>query len=123
MFELKVKTKFAAAHRLQMVSQKCENLHGHNWKIEAYVQGENLNSADVLMDFGDLKLYLRDIIETLDHTYLNELTLFDHNIPSSENIAKYIAKTLQKKITEPGIKVTKVSAWESDNSCATYLTE
>jgi len=121
MFELKVKTKFAAAHRLQMVGEKCENLHGHNWKIEAYVQGSKLNEADVLMDFGVLKKHLKEIMHTLDHKYLNELSLFDHDIPSSENIAKYIAEGLQKRIQETGITVSRVSAWESDNSCATYI--
>ena len=82
MFEIKVLSHFAAAHKLQMVAKKCENLHGHNWKIESCVIGEKLNEAGVLMDFGELKKYIAEIMERLDHKYLNDLNLFHDNIPS-----------------------------------------
>lgn len=121
MFELKIVTFFAAAHQLKMVSKKCENLHGHNWKIEACVAGENLNHAGVLMDFGDLKKHLSKIIAKLDHKFLNELDFFHNGNPSSENIARHIAQELQIAIKDPTIKVSRVSAWESENSCATYI--
>ncbi len=115
MYELKVTTRFAAAHQLNMVGEKCENLHGHNWKIEVYVGGEKLNSAGVLMDFGDVKKHVRDIMQTL-------LPLFSASCqPSSENIARYIADELRSRITEPGIRITRVAAWESDDACATYI--
>ena len=64
MFELKILTHFAAAHQLQMVAKKCENLHGHNWKVEVCVAGERLNEAGVLIDFGELKVHVREIIES-----------------------------------------------------------
>lgn len=121
MFELKVITKFAAAHQLRMVAKKCENLHGHNWKIETHVAGKELNSAGVLIDFGELKTHIRDIMNILDHKFLNELDFFDGNNPSSENIARFIAEKLQAKLKDQGIKVTKVTAWESDDACATYI--
>jgi len=121
MFELKVKTRFAAAHKLTMVGEKCENLHGHNWKIEVSVIGEKLNDGGVLIDFGDIKKYIATIMNKLDHTYLNENKIFEKIPPSSENIAIYIAVNLQKMIKEPSIKVSRVSAWESDDSCATYI--
>lgn len=121
MYELKIETYFAAAHRLTMVGQKCENLHGHNWKIEACVTGEKLNEGGVLIDFGEVKKYVAEIMAQLDHTYLNEIDSFATQPPSSENIALYIAKELQKKITDPSIKVSRISAWESNNSCATYI--
>lgn len=73
MFELKVTDHFAAAHQLRMVAEKCENLHGHNWKVEAYVAGKQLNKAGVLVDFGEVKNHLSEIMNTLDHKYLNEL--------------------------------------------------
>ena len=121
MYELKVITRFAAAHQLKMVAEKCENLHGHNWKIEACVAGERLNSAGVLMDFGEIKKHLSEIIEALDHRFLNELEGFRDRVPpSSENIAAMIAKRLQAAIREPGVRVTRVTAWESDDACATY---
>ncbi len=122
MFELKIKTRFAAAHQLTMVGEKCENLHGHNWKIEVCVGGEKLNEAGVLMDFTIIKKYVAGIMTKLDHKFLNELELFkDYGQPSSERIAVYIAEELSKMIKEPGVKVTRVSAWESDDSCATYI--
>lgn len=125
MFELKVKTHFAAAHQLTMVGEKCENLHGHNWRVEAYITGENLNAAGVLMDFGIVKRYVRGIMKTLDHKFLNDDPVFKGN-PSSERIAQYIAERLQRDIdgdpgTGKGIRVSRVSAWESDNACATYI--
>ena len=122
MFELKVTTRFAAAHQLKMVGEKCENLHGHNWKIEVYVGGDKLNSAGVLMDFGDIKGHVADIMRTLDHKFLNELDFFKNGAPpSSEHIAWYVGRELENRITEPGVRVTRVTAWESDDACATYI--
>lgn len=123
MFELKVVTHFAAAHQLKMVAKKCENLHGHNWKVEVCVAGEKLNEAGVLVDFGKLKQDVAEIMTTLDHNFLNELDYFnDSNPPSSENIAQYISTSLQTMLKDPEIRVTSVTAWESENACATYLT-
>ena len=122
MYELKVVTDFAAAHQLKMVAEKCENLHGHNWKIEVCVAGENLNNAGVLIDFGELKQYISEIIARLDHKFLNELDYFhDDNPPSSENIARYIADALQSMINNSDVKVIRVTSWESENACATYI--
>lgn len=121
-FELKVTGSFAAAHKLQMVAKKCENLHGHNWRVEACVRGESLSSAGVLIDFGILKKYLRAILEELDHKYLNELEPFLGNNSSSERICLYIAEELQKKIEDPLVKVSRITVWESDDACATYNT-
>lgn len=122
MYELKVKTHFAAAHRLAMVGEKCENLHGHNWRVEVCVSGNELDAGGVLVDFGVLKKHVAAIMETLDHKYLNELDIFSETVPpSSENIARYIAVSLQQRIEGGNTMVSRVSAWESDNSCATYI--
>ena len=120
MYELKVLTDFSAAHQLRMVSEKCENLHGHNWKIEVRVEGEKLNDAGIVMDFGVLKKHVAEIMSTLDHKFLNELDFFPDDKPSSENIAKYVATSLQSRMTDPSVRVASVSAWESDNACATF---
>ena len=122
MFELKIVTHFSAAHKLKMVAKKCENLHGHNWKIEVCVTGEQLNNAGVLMDFGELKTHVADVVAMLDHQYLNELDCFDGN-PSSEKVAIYIAEALQEKIDTPSLTVSRVTAWESDDACATYISQ
>jgi 6-pyruvoyltetrahydropterin/6-carboxytetrahydropterin synthase len=122
-YELKVVTRFAAAHRLTMVGAKCENMHGHNWTIEAYVAGGQLDGAGVLMDFGLIKARLREIIGRLDHQYLNELEMFAGRQPSSERIAAYVAEELRRAITAPGVRVSRVSAWESEDACATYIVD
>ena len=122
MFELKVKTHFAAAHQLKMVGEKCENLHGHNWKIEICISGDKLNKAGVLVDFGIIKQHLSAVMLTLDHKFLNELHFFSHdNPPSSENIAVYIADELQALIQDQNIRVSSVTAYESENSAAKYM--
>jgi len=123
MYELKVQTHFAAAHQLRMVADKCENLHGHNWKVEVYVKGKELNDAGILMDFGEIKRHVADIMTVLDHKFLNELDIFPDGNPSSESIARYVADTLQAKIHDPAIAVARVTAWESDNASATYIPE
>jgi len=120
MFELKVINHFSAAHQLKLVAAKCENLHGHNWKIEVCVKGEKLNDACVIMDFGQIKKYVSEIMTSLDHKFLNELEWFKEINPSSETIAMKIAYELQKKIDDPSVKVSSVTAWESDDACATY---
>ena len=125
MFELKVKSRFAGAHQLTMVGQKCENLHGHNWNVEVCVAGEMLNDAGVLADFGDIKKAVRQVVDgQLDHKFLNELEMFKETQPTSERIAVFIAQQVQAyldaHITED-IFVSSVMAWESDDACATYF--
>ena len=121
MYELKVVTRFAAAHQLAMVGSKCENMHGHNWKIEVYVTGEKLNTAGVLVDFGEIKAHLAEVMKKLDHRFLNELDYFPDGNPSSENIARFVARELQAKIDNSSARVSRVTAWESDDACATYI--
>lgn len=122
MFELKIRTHFAAAHQLKMVARKCENLHGHNWKVEVCVAGGQLDQAGILMDFGVLKARIKEIMASLDHKFLNEMACFEGN-PSSERIAMYIAQGLQERLDGTGVRVSRVSAWESDDACATYIPE
>jgi 6-pyruvoyltetrahydropterin/6-carboxytetrahydropterin synthase len=121
MYELRIITRFAAAHQLTMVGTKCENMHGHNWKVEVYVTGEKLDQAGVLVDFGVIKKHVSDIMNKLDHKYLNELDHFQKNQPSSENIAYFVATELQQRINSSTINVSRVTAWESDDAGATYI--
>ena len=121
MYELKVVTRFAAAHQLTMVGSKCENMHGHNWKIEVYVTGKELDKDSVLMDFGVIKKKVAEIMDMLDHKYLNELSCLEGKQPSSENIAYFIASELQQRIDNPTVQVSRVTAWESEDAGATYI--
>ncbi|MFC1494827.1 6-carboxytetrahydropterin synthase QueD [Thermodesulfobacteriota bacterium] len=120
MFELKTITQFGAAHQLRNYDGKCENLHGHNWKIEVYVKGEELDKDGLLVDFIIIKDKTKEIIERFDHMFLNDLECFSEINPSSENIAKYIYEELEKEINNKKVKVSRVAAWESDTACATY---
>jgi 6-pyruvoyltetrahydropterin/6-carboxytetrahydropterin synthase len=121
MYELKIISQFGAAHQLRDFGGKCENLHGHNWKIEVYVTGERLDKTGLLMDFGILKKATQKALDTLDHQFLNELEYFREINPSSENIARYIYEMLKKEWNSQEVRISKVTAWESDTACATYL--
>ncbi len=122
MYELKVVTHFAAAHQLKMVGEKCENLHGHNWKVEVRVRGRDLGQGGVLIDFGVIKTHVREIIKLLDHRFLNELKWFDDQTPpSSENLARFVAERLAERLADTPVSVSSVSAWESEDACATYI--
>jgi 6-pyruvoyltetrahydropterin/6-carboxytetrahydropterin synthase len=96
-------------------------MHGHNWKIEVYVMGENLDKAGVLVDFGVIKKHVAEIMAMLDNKYLNELPSFENKQPSSENIAYLIATELQQRIDDSAVTVSRVTAWESDDAGATYI--
>jgi 6-pyruvoyltetrahydropterin/6-carboxytetrahydropterin synthase len=120
MYELKTITQFGAAHRLKNIGGKCESLHGHNWRIETCVKGEELDKNGLLVDFKVIKNEVDRIIEGLDHKFLNELEYFKDRNPSSENIARYIFDILQNAMNNKDIKVSRVIVWESDSACATY---
>lgn len=120
MYELKIITHFAAAHQLRDFKGPCENLHGHNWKIEVYIVSEVLNKAGLVIDFGILKEKTAAIIKELDHKFLNDLSPFKDRNPSSENIAQYIAEQLSSELDSSTIRVSRVASWESDTACATY---
>jgi 6-pyruvoyltetrahydropterin/6-carboxytetrahydropterin synthase len=120
MFELTVETTFAAAHQLRGYEGKCERMHGHNWKVHVHVVSDRLDEQDMVMDFHELKKLTNEAIAPLDHSLLNELFPFTEKNPSSENIAKWIYDTLQKKINSRHTRVSAVTVWESDSASATY---
>ena len=120
MYELKVITNFSAAHQLREFEGACEDLHGHNWKVEIYVTSETLTEAGIVVDFRVLKKHVKTVIAGLDHKFLNDLEAFKDENPSSENIARYVAEQLSLLLEDPGIKVSRVAAWESETACATY---
>ncbi len=121
MYELKIITEFSAAHNLRNFPGKCEALHGHNWKVEVVVSGEELDGSGVVLDFAEVKAATSKVMSEIDHRYLNELPFFVEHNPSSENIARYIFERLQEKITDERVRVRRVTAWESQDACATYL--
>ncbi|MDO8746674.1 MAG: 6-carboxytetrahydropterin synthase QueD [Thermodesulfovibrionales bacterium] len=120
MFELMVDTTFAAAHQLRGYKGKCEQLHGHNWKVQVHVVTEKLNDIDIAIDFHDLKELLDEVITPLDHSFLNDIFPFTEKNPSSENIAKWIYDSLNKKLSDEHVQVSAVTVWESETTAATY---
>ncbi|MEI7904405.1 MAG: 6-carboxytetrahydropterin synthase QueD [Candidatus Firestonebacteria bacterium] len=120
MFEVKVLSEFAAAHYLRGYKGKCENMHGHNYKLEVIVSAKKLNSLGLAIDFVDIKKELSIVTEQLDHKLLDELSFFKKSNPSAENIAKHIYTRLKLTLNKNGVKLKSVLVWETDRSCATY---
>ncbi len=120
MYELKVVTQFAAAHRLENFYGKCESLHGHNWKVEIFVTADTLDDAGLVLDFGKIKTHAHHVLERIDHTYLNELPAFQHINPSSENLARYLFDELSGSLNDGRVKISRVAVWESDTTSAAY---
>ena len=122
MYEIKIKSTFSAAHSLRNYKGSCENLHGHNWKVEVVVLTNKLNKAGIGIDFRILKRIVNKVLTPLDHNYLNKLPYFKKANPSAENIAKYIYKKVEKYFKNK-VSISKVTVWESDSASLTYYEE
>jgi 6-pyruvoyltetrahydropterin/6-carboxytetrahydropterin synthase len=120
MYRLKIHSSFAAAHCLINYQGECENLHGHNWKVEVAVTAKELDKAGLGIDFKILKTETNKLLKTLDHKYLNDLPPFASLSPSSENIAQYLYNELATIFNDENIKVDLVTVWESDFASASY---
>ena len=119
MYELKVESSFSAAHHLLNYNGKCENQHGHNWKVEVYAKGTQLDKSNLLIDFKILKKELNEVLEILDHKDINTLEEFKGISPSSERLSKFIYEKMKSKIS----CISKVSVWETERACASYFEE
>ncbi len=118
MFEICVEHTFAAGHALRNYHGKCENVHGHNYRVQVGLAGPELDENGLLFDFSELKSRLRATSEYLDHQFINELKPFDEINPSAENIAKFFYEELRKEVTAASISFVRV--WETDTSYAVY---
>jgi len=116
MYSARVEGGFSSAHNLREYKGKCEELHGHNWRVEVVAQSKSLDKAGMLIDFKCMKVELHKVLDVLDHKYLNDIAFFKKINPTSENIAKYIYDCLKKKIR----RIKSVTVWENDTSAATY---
>ena len=112
MFEVRVEADFAAAHFLKDYNGKCENLHGHNYKVFAHVKGTELNEGGMLLDFSLLNKVLKSVCKELDHTNLNDMEIFMNN-PSAERIAMYIFNQIITKMKENNIDLSSKKSSES----------
>jgi 6-pyruvoyltetrahydropterin/6-carboxytetrahydropterin synthase len=121
MYRIGVWDHFSSAHYLRNYNGKCEHLHGHNWKVEVVLEGNKLDSAGMLIDFGIVKKYLKEVMDILDHKCLNDdIDFFKDLSPSSENIARFIFTELSNRLKTNDVRVYEVKVFESDNSYAIY---
>jgi 6-pyruvoyltetrahydropterin/6-carboxytetrahydropterin synthase len=123
MYKIKVELGFSSAHNLRGYKGKCEELHGHNWKVEVGVASKNLDKIGMVTDFAYLKDKLKRVLGAMDHKYLNKIPYFKKVNPTSENIAKYIYDKLSFSLSKDnlkGVKILEVTVWESDKARATY---
>ncbi|HWG58079.1 MAG TPA: 6-carboxytetrahydropterin synthase QueD [Candidatus Acidoferrales bacterium] len=122
MYEVSVEENFAAAHNLRNYQGKCENLHGHNYKVRVTMCGNELDASGLLYDFVHLKQAVQSVIRSLDHRYLNDVAPFDQINPSAENIARHIhdeaARLLPRSAN--GAMIASITVWETETSAATY---
>jgi 6-pyruvoyltetrahydropterin/6-carboxytetrahydropterin synthase len=119
-----IERNFSSAHQLRGYKGKCENLHGHNYKIEIYARGRELDNIGLLVDFGELKTAADEIVAYLDHRNINELPPFDEELnPSAENLARYILERVAAQVGDERVSVYKVRCFETPTSVATYQIE
>ncbi len=122
MFEISVDETFAAGHALRGYKGKCENIHGHNYRVRVTLSGQQLDSVGMLYDFVHLKKVIQEVIRSLDHRFLNDFSPFDVVNPSAENIARHIYEETAKQLREEpnGAGITSITVWETDTTAATY---
>ncbi len=120
MYTLFVRETFAAAHRIERYHGKCEELHGHNFRVDVLFEGERVGDDGMLVDFALLKGMLRQITAELDHKYLNEIPFFKETASSSEYVALYIYRRLKELAAQERAAVKEVRVWESDHAYAAY---
>jgi 6-pyruvoyltetrahydropterin/6-carboxytetrahydropterin synthase len=121
MFEVMIERNFSSAHQLRGYRGKCENLHGHNYKIEIFARGRELDNIGLLVDFVELKAAADEVVQYLDHRNINELPPFDVELnPSAENLARYILERVASRVGDNRVQVYKVRCYETPTSVATY---
>lgn len=121
MFELVVNGAFEAAHRLVDYPGKCNRLHGHSWIVEMSVKGDKLDKIGMVADFKVLKNLLMEVLDAMDHQYLNELPQFATINPTAEHIAKYIYETVeQHEVFKSTVKLDYIKVWESPKAAVIY---
>jgi len=124
MYEVTVEDSFAAGHYLRHYKGKCENPHGHNYKVRVTLAGEALDRAGLLVDFKDLRDVMKQVIERLDHQMINDLEPFTTLNPSAENLAKYFYDETNSKLrreTNGRVRVKDVTIYETDETTARYF--
>ncbi len=123
MYEVTVEAGFSSGHYLRNYQGKCENPHGHNYKVRVTLTGRELDKTGLLLDFKLLKNVLRPVIDRIDHQMLNDLEPFTEINPSAENLARYFYDETNMQLSEMTtgrVRVKDCTIWETDTTTATY---
>ena len=122
MFQVSVEETFSAGHALRGYKGKCENVHGHNYRVQITLEGPQLDDIGLLVDFTRVKQVIREVIKRLDHQFINDLEPFTSVNPSAENMAKYFFEEVSNQLKDlpPGTLVKDVVIWETDTAYAKY---
>ncbi len=120
MYELCIEDHFSAAHNLRNYKGKCENLHGHNYRVQVFIRGRELDRNGLLADFVKLKKALKKELDKFDHKYLNEIPPFTKLNPTAENIARHIFDNYKLQMANYRLRIARVIVWESETSSASY---
>jgi len=120
MYKLNVTGSFASAHKLNGYDGLCKNLHGHNWKVRICIMCDTLDEIGMAMDFGIIKNKLNELLESLDHKFLNDLPAFQSMNPTSENLARYIFEQMGQKLSQCPCEVLETEVWESEKASVIY---
>lgn len=125
MFEISVEETFAAGHALRGYRGKCENPHGHNYRLRITLRGPGLDQTGLLYDFVHLKKVMQEVIDGVDHKFLNDQPPFDTINPSAENMARYFFEEIARRMhaNGNGAAVWRVDVWETDTTRASYWPE
>ena len=113
-------TEISAAHSLRDYGGKCENQHGHNWRVRVYVESDELDDTGMVIDLVILKKVIEEVGSGLDHQDLNRVTPFDELNPTAENIARWFFERCAERIDDGRVRVSKVKVWETASSCAVF---
>ncbi len=124
MYEVTVEAGFSSGHYLRNYRGKCENPHGHNYKVFVTLVGSDLDEAGLLLDFKLLKQVMRPVVDRLDHQMINDLKPFDAEVnPSAENLARYFYQETAAQLfemTRGRVRVKDCTLYETDTSFARY---
>lgn len=120
LYTLKVHAQFCSAHALRDYPGDCRRLHGHNWKVETEVTARVLDDIGIAIDFKAIKAATRQLADSLDHRFLNDIEPFERINPTAENLAAWFYRQLSKNLNGKGVSVSAVTLWETDNACVRY---
>lgn len=120
MYELMITEHFAAGHHLVRYQGRCERPHGHNYRVDVFVAGKELNEEGMLVDYEHIKKATDKALDALDHFDLNELKAFARKNTTTENIAAFLFIRLKRVLNDDRVQLTAIRIWESDEACCLY---